>query len=319
MSKVDAAERGRVKKEAVVMVRAKNEADAAGGRGLRVSFEFFPPKSDGMEVRLWDTVRRIEPIAPEFVSVTYGAGGSTRDRTHRTVARLVGETALRPAAHLTCVAATRADVDEVARRYHGAGIRHVVALRGDPPEGAGRAYRPHPGGYAGSADLVAGLRRIADFEISVGCYPEKHPESPSFDHDLDLLKAKIDAGATRAITQFFFSAETFLRFRDRARAAGIAIPIVPGIMLQSNFRGLARMAALCGATLPPRLAALYDGLDDDPETRTALTAQVAAELCGELAAGGVDAFHFYTLNRADLALATARLLHLAAAAEKAAA
>lgn len=286
---------------------------------LKVSFEFFPPKTDEMEARLWETVAKIEPISPAFVSVTYGAGGSTRDRTHRTVARLVDETGLSPAAHLTCVAASREEVDEVARNYHAAGIRHVVALRGDPPEGAGTAYRPHPGGYSGSADLVAGLRRIADFEVSVGCYPEKHPESPSLEHDLDLLKAKVDAGATRAITQFFFTADTFLRFRDRAIAAGISIPIVPGIMLQANFKGLARMAALCGTTVPDRIAGLYDGLDDDPATRTAITAQLAAELCGELTAGGVDAFHFYTLNRADLALATARLLHLTSRLDRVAA
>ncbi len=275
-----------------------------------VSFEFFPPKSEEMEARLWDTVIRLAPLQPTFVSVTYGAGGSTRDRTHRTVARIVEETALKPAAHLTCVSATRAEVDGVIRDYWAAGVRHIVALRGDPPEGIGEAYTPYPDGYANAAELTAGIKAIADFEVSVGCYPEKHPESASFDADLDLLKAKIDAGATRAITQFFFEPEVFFRFRDRAHAAGVTIPIAPGIMLQPNFKGLARMAGLCAANIPPWLAARFEGLDDDPATRELVMAQTAAELCRDLADGGVKHFHFYTLNRPGLALATCRLLGL---------
>ncbi|MCW5725087.1 MAG: methylenetetrahydrofolate reductase [NAD(P)H] [Maricaulaceae bacterium] len=274
----------------------------------KISFEFFPPKTDDMEARLWESIRRLEPYGPAFVSVTYGAGGSTRDRTHRTVKRIVDETALKPAAHLTCVKATKDEVDAVIRDYWAAGVRHVVALRGDPPEGVGERYIPHPGGYANAAELAAAIRRIGDFEISVGCYPEKHPESTSFDHDIDLLKAKIDGGATRAITQFFFDPEVYFRFRERAEKAGIAIPIIPGIMLQSNFKGLQRMAGLCGAAIPASLAELYEGLDDDPETRELVTANIAAKLCRKLARGGVDQFHFYTLNRAGLALSTCRLL-----------
>lgn len=275
---------------------------------LNISFEFFPPKTDEMEVRLWDSIRRLSPMQPGFVSVTYGAGGSTRDRTHRTVARIVRETSLVPAAHLTCVNATRAEVDEVIRSYWDAGVRHIVALRGDPPEGIGQAYVPVQGGYDNAAALAAGIRRIGAFEISVGCYPEKHPESPSLEADLDHLKRKIDNGASRAITQFFFDTDVYLRFVDRVRATGITIPIVPGIMLQSNFRGLARMAKLCHATIPPTIAALYDGLDDDTETRDLVTANVAAKLCRKLQKQGVQDFHFYTLNRAGLALSTCRLL-----------
>lgn len=274
----------------------------------KISFEFFPPKTEEMETRLWDSIERLTPLAPDFVSVTYGAGGSTRDRTHRTVARIVAETPLAPAAHLTCVCATRAEVDGVLRAYWDAGVRHIVALRGDPPEGVGARYEPAADGYVNAADLTAGARAIGDFEVSVGCYPEKHPESPDVGYDIDLLKAKIDAGATRAITQFFFEPDVFFRFRDRAVAAGVTIPIVPGIMLQANFKGLARMAGLCGTAIPDRIAALYDGLDDDAETRALVTANVAAELCGALAEGGVDRFHFYTLNRAALALSTCRLL-----------
>ncbi len=275
---------------------------------LTISFEFFPPKTEAMEERLWDAIARLAPITPDFVSVTYGAGGSTRERTHRTVERIVKETALPAAAHLTCVCATREEVDEVVRAYRDCGVRHIVALRGDPPDGVGARYEPFPGGYANAAELAAGISKIGEFEISVGCYPEKHPESGSFDHDLDLLKAKIDGGATRAITQFFFEPETYFRFRERAERAGVRIPIVPGVMLQSNFKGLKRMAGLCGATLPAWLHDLYEGLDEDPETRELVTANVAAELCGKLAEGGVEQFHFYTLNRAGLALATTRLL-----------
>ncbi|MFN3835335.1 MAG: methylenetetrahydrofolate reductase [NAD(P)H] [Glycocaulis sp.] len=276
--------------------------------GPDISFEFFPPKDEAMEARLWDSISRLAPLRPLYVSVTYGAGGSTRDRTHRTVRRIVEETALKPAAHLTCVNAGRAEVDEVIGDYWQAGVRHIVALRGDPPSGVGERYEPFPGGYANAAELTAGIRSIGDFEVSVGCYPEKHPESASFDHDLDLLKAKIDNGATRAITQFFFEPDVYFRYLDRVRGAGIDIPIVPGIMMQSNFAGLVRMAGLCGATIPARLFDLFDGLESDPGTRELLTANVVADLCHDLSDQGVDQFHFYTLNRAELALATCRLL-----------
>lgn len=275
---------------------------------LAVSFEFFPPKTDAMEATLWESVSRLEPLRPDFVSVTYGAGGSTRDRTHRTVHRIVQETSIRPAAHLTCVSATRDEVDAVIRDYWESGVRHIVALRGDPPDVIGGAYVPPAGGYANAADLSRGIREIGDFEISVGCYPETHPESPGPDFDIDLLKAKIDAGATRAITQFFFDPDVYFRFRDRAAKAGITIPIVPGIMLQPNFNGLKRIAGLCGASLPKWLHDAYEGLDHDPGTRQLVTAHVAAKLCGKLRNGGVSGFHFYTLNRAELALSTCQLL-----------
>ena len=274
----------------------------------KVSFEFFPPKSEDMEERLWASISRLEPMDPAFVSVTYGAGGSTRDRTHRTVHRIVKETGLKPAAHLTCVCATKDEINEVIKGYWDAGVRHIVALRGDPPEGIGEAYEPYPGGYINAADLAGGIKTIGDFEISVGCYPEKHPESPTWDYDLDLLKQKIDNGATRAITQFFFDPEIFFRYRERAVKAGIDIPIVPGIMLQPNFKGLKRMASMCGASIPSWMDELYDGLDEDVKTREMVTANIAANLCTELARGGVDQFHFYTLNRAELALSTCRLL-----------
>jgi methylenetetrahydrofolate reductase (NADPH) len=274
----------------------------------KFSFEFFPPKTDEAEERLWDSISRLEPLNPSFVSVTYGAGGSTRDRTHRTVKRIVQETDLKPAAHLTCVDATRAEIDDVIRDYWAAGVRHIVALRGDPPEGIGEKYVPHEGGYANAAELAGGIKKIGDFEISVGCYPEKHPESPDYDYDIDLLKQKIDNGATRAITQFFFEPDVYFRYLERVRAAGIDIPIVPGIMLQSNFKGLKRMAGMCGSAIPSWMDDLYEGLDDDVETRKMVTANVAAELCTKLAEGGVDQFHLYTLNRAELALCTTRLL-----------
>ena len=291
------------------MRSGKTPSDQSGsGKALSVSFEFFPPKTEAMEETLWQSINRLEPLNPNFVSVTYGAGGSTRERTHRTVHRIVEETAIRPAAHLTCVAATREDVDAVIRDYWTAGVRHIVALRGDPPQGLGEAYHPTRGGYANAAELAAGIRAIGDFEISVGCYPEIHPESPGLSHDLDLLKAKIDAGATRAITQFFFEPETFLRFRDQAERAGITIPIVPGIMLQSNFKGLTRIAALCNATIPDRVHRHFDGLDEDPATRQLVTAHLAAQLCSDLNTAGVTDFHFYTLNRAELALSTCHLL-----------
>lgn len=274
----------------------------------RISFEFFPPKTGAMEDRLWDSIARLEPLAPDYVSVTYGAGGSTRDRTHRTVRRILAETGLKPAAHLTCVNASRDEVDAVIGDYRDAGVRHIVALRGDPPGGIDERYRPHPDGYANAAELAGGISRIGDFEISVGCYPEKHPESVSFDHDIDLLKAKIDNGATRAITQFFFEPDVYWRYLERVRAAGIAIPIVPGVMLQPNFIGLKRMAGMCGAAIPAWMDELYDGLENDPATRELIAANVAAELCAKLAEGGVGNLHFYTLNKAELALSTCRLL-----------
>lgn len=291
------------------MLSGKAISEQSGsGDALSVSFEFFPPKTEAMEETLWQSINRLEPLNPKFVSVTYGAGGSTRERTHRTVHRIVEETSIRPAAHLTCVSATREDVDTVIRDYWDAGVRHIVALRGDPPQGLGEAYQPTAGGYANAAELTAGIRAIGDFEISVGCYPEVHPESPGLSHDLDLLKAKIDAGATRAITQFFFEPGTFLRFRDEAQRAGITIPIVPGIMLQSNFKGLTRIAGLCNATIPDRVHRHFDGLDEDPETRQLVTAHLAAQLCSDLNEAGVNDFHFYTLNRAELALSTCHLL-----------
>lgn len=296
------------------MTRRNTASDQAAPQ---VSFEFFPPKSEDMEARLWESIRKLEPLSPHFVSVTYGAGGSTRDRTHRTVRRIVQETGMKPAAHLTCVSATRGEVDDVIRDYWDAGVRHIVSLRGDPPEGIGERYTPHDGGYANAADLAAGIKRIADFEISVGCYPEKHPESASYDQDVDLLKEKIDNGATRAITQFFFEADVYFRYLEKVRAAGIDIPIVPGIMLQPNFKGLKRMAGMCGANIPERLDALYAGLDDDPKTRELVTAHLAAELCADLADGGVDQFHFYTLNRAELSLSTCALLGVKTAVEAA--
>jgi methylenetetrahydrofolate reductase (NADPH) len=294
-------------------------ADPVGdfdGGPPRVSFEFFPPKTPEMEERLWAVVKRLEPLMPRFVSVTYGAGGSTRERTHATVRRIRQETVLEPAAHLTCVAATRDEIDNVARDYWEAGIRHIVALRGDPPGGPTAAagdYTPHPGGYAYAADLVAGLKRVADFEISVAAYPETHPAARSPGHDLDNLKAKLDAGANRAITQFFFDVDLYLRFRDRAAAAGIRIPIVPGILPVTNFAQLKRMSAGCGAAIPDWMAGHFDGLDDDPDTRRLVAASLAAEQCRRLHANGVHEFHFYTLNRADLIVAICHLLGVRAA------
>ncbi|MFN3387647.1 MAG: methylenetetrahydrofolate reductase [NAD(P)H] [Allosphingosinicella sp.] len=281
--------------------------DVAGDIG--VSFEFFPPKTEKMEETLWESVKTLEPLSPRFVSVTYGAGGSTRERTHNTVVRIARETALAPAAHLTCVEASRGEVDDVARAYWDAGIRHIVALRGDPPV-AGKTFEAHPQGYTSAAELVAGLKRVAPFEISVAAYPECHPDSPNKAADLDNLRRKIDAGADRAITQFFFSPECFFRFRDDAAAAGIDAEIVPGILPVSNVAQTRKFAASCGAAIPRWMDKLFEGLDNLPAARQLVAATVAAELCGQLYAGGVRHFHFYTLNRAELAYAICHLLGL---------
>jgi methylenetetrahydrofolate reductase (NADPH) len=281
-----------------------------GDGDIVVSFEFFPPKTEKMEEALWTAVRRLEPLQPSFVSVTYGAGGTTRERTHATVSRLVKETMVVPAAHLTCVQAEKSEVDAVARAYWQAGVRHIVALRGDMPAGPGVRYAPHPGGYSNAADLVAGLKRLARFEISVAAYPEKHPESPSVEADIDNLKAKIDAGADRAITQFFFENADFLRFLDRVRAKGINVPVVPGIVPIHNFRQVAGFANRTGATVPAWLARRFDGLDDDPATSHLVAAAVAAEQVMDLVDQGIRQFHFYTLNRPDLVYAICHLLGL---------
>ncbi|RVT92346.1 methylenetetrahydrofolate reductase [Rhodovarius crocodyli] len=273
----------------------------------KLSFEFFPPKSEKMEEQLWECIRRLEPLGPRFVSVTYGAGGTTRSRTHSTVARIVRETSLTPAAHLTTVGATREEVKEVAREYWEAGVRHIVALRGDPPAGATK-YEPHPGGYAQAEDLVRGLREVGDFEISVGAYPETHPEAISADADLDFLKRKIDAGATRAITQYFFDTEVYLRFIERCAKAGIKVPIVPGILPVTNYQQVVKFSAMCGASVPAWMGHLFEGVDDDLDTRRMVSAVVAAEQVRLLQANGVDEFHIYTLNRADLAYAIAHIL-----------
>ncbi len=274
----------------------------------RVSFECFPPKTEALEKQLWESIRKFEPLAPSFVSVTYGAGGSTRDRTHRTVARMVEETTLQPAAHLTCVAASKAEVDRVLRDYWRVGVRRVVALRGDPPGGVGMPYLQHPQGYASAVELVEAAARIGSFDISVAVHPEKHPASPTWEHDIENFKRKLAAGAARGITQFFFDADVFLRFRDRLARAGVYAPILPGIMPVTNVKGLRRMVEACGASLPRWMVRLFDGLDDDPETRRLVAAVTTAQMCARLAAEGVEDFHFYTLNRADLSLAVCRIL-----------
>jgi methylenetetrahydrofolate reductase (NADPH) len=276
---------------------------------IGVSFEFFPPKTEKMEQTLWDSVDTLEPLQPRFVSVTYGAGGSTRERTHNTVVRIARETALTPAAHLTCVAASRAEIDEVARCYWDAGVRHIVALRGDPPE-PGQPFRAHPDGYANAAELVAGLKRVAPFEISVAAYPEIHPDSATKSADLDNLRRKIDSGADRAITQFFFSPDAFFRFQDEVAAAGIDAEIVPGILPVSNVAQTRKFAGACGAAIPRWMDDLFEGLDNLPAARQLVAATVAAELCARLYAGGVRHFHFYTLNRAELSYAICHLLGL---------
>ncbi len=280
------------------------------GRRIRVSFEFFPPATEEMDKTLWESIERLAPLAPNFVSVTYGAGGSTRERTHSTVKRMLAETALTPAAHLTCVAATRAEVDAVIRNYQAAGVRHIVALRGDPPGGVGARYAPHPGGYCNAADLVAGIKRLADMEVSVSAYPEKHPESPTFETDLDMLKAKVDAGATRAITQFFFENDLYFRYLDRVRRREIDIPIVPGILPVLNFKQTRNFAARAGTSVPGWLARRFEGLDNDPTTRKLIAAALAAEQVTDLVDRGVTDFHFYTMNRADLVYAICHLLGL---------
>jgi methylenetetrahydrofolate reductase (NADPH) len=290
--------------------RASRFVEAGGRPGLRVSFEFFPPKTAEMEQSLWDCIARLAPLKPNFVSVTYGAGGSTRERTHATVKRILAETMLTPAAHLTCVAATRADVNSVIEAYAHAGVRHIVALRGDPPGGVGERYAPHPGGYRNAADLVAGIKRIADIEVSVSAYPEKHPDSPSVQADIDMLKAKVDAGASRAMTQFFFENSLYFRYLDRVRANGIDIPIVPGILPVQNFKQTKNFVARAGASIPRWLAERFDGLDDDPATRKLIAAAVAAEQVLDLVDNGVTDFHFYTMNRADLVYAICHLLGL---------
>lgn len=289
---------------------AERSSRRLDGSDISVSFEFFPPKNEKMEETLWTSLRRLEPMRPDFVSVTYGAGGSTRERTHATVSRVVRETMVIPAAHLTCVQATRGEVDEVARGYWQAGIRHIVALRGDAVAGPGTAFVPHPEGYRNAADLVGGLKRLAKFEISVAAYPEKHPDSPSVEADIDNLKAKIDAGATRAITQFFFDNDLYRAYVDRVRARGITVPIVPGIVPIHNFKQVAGFAARTGATIPDWMARRFDGLDNDPQTSHLVAAAVAAEQVMDLVDHGTRQFHFYTLNRADLVYAVCHLLGL---------
>jgi methylenetetrahydrofolate reductase (NADPH) len=293
--------------------------ERASERRIDVSFEFFPPKDEAMEKILWESIERLAPLSPNFVSVTYGAGGTTRERTHATVKRILGETPLIPAAHLTCVAATKAEIDGVVQNYHDAGVRHIVALRGDSLEGAGAKYAPHPGGYETSAKLVEGIKRVSgDFEVSVSAYPEKHPDSPNVDADIDMLKAKVDAGAGRAITQFFFENDLYFRYLDRVRARGIEIPIVPGILPVQNFKAATNFAARAGASVPAWLADRFNGLDNDPATRKLIAAAVAAEQVLDLVDRGVTNFHFYTMNRADLVFAVCHLLGLRPAVAQAA-
>ncbi|WP_128891027.1 methylenetetrahydrofolate reductase [Erythrobacter sp. HKB08] len=297
------------------MHEARTALDSPLFEGLRgdidVSFEFFPPKTEKMAQTLWESVDTLAPLGPRFVSVTYGAGGSTRERTHEQVVRIQQEAGIPAAAHLTCVAATKEEVNEVARHYWDEGIRHIVALRGDPPDGGGH-YTPHPGGYANAVELIAGLKEVAPFEISVAAYPEVHPDSPDAQADLDNLKRKFDAGATRAITQFFFDPQCFFEFRDKAAKAGIEGEIVPGIMPVMSFAAVQRMAGLCGTAIPHWMEGLFDGLDERPAARQLVSATIAAELCRRLYAGGVRQFHFYTLNRAELSYAICHMLGMRA-------
>ena len=279
---------------------------------MKVSFEFFPPKNDEAETSLWNALRRLETVHPQFVSVTYGAGGTTRDRTLGTVARIVKETSLAPAAHLTCVGASKDEVNEVLRDFWAAGVRRIVALRGDPPAGVGTRFQPHPQGYRNAADLVRGIRDVADFQVAVSAYPEKHPESVSIEEDLAFLADKADHGATIAITQFFFHNAFYLRLRDRIAARGINIQLLPGILPITNFARVQEFAAKCGAHIPPHLITRFAGLDKDPDTRNLVAAMVAAEQVEALKREGVEAFHFYTLNRSDLVYAICRMLGLGA-------
>jgi methylenetetrahydrofolate reductase (NADPH) len=286
---------------------------ATNGHPPKVSFEFSPPKTPEAEEQLWRAIRRLEPLGPEFVSVTYGAGGSTRDRTHATVKRIVEETKLKPAAHLTCVAHPRREIDEIVQNYWDAGVRHIVALRGDMPNMDG-PYQPHPTGYASTPDLIEGIRKIGAFEISVSAYPERHPDSASLEHDIELLKRKVDAGASRALTQFGFDNDSIARFRDAAAKAGTSVPIAPGLIPTTNIKGISRMAAKAGASIPEWLTALYDGLDSDADARRIIAATVLADQVEQLRARGFNQFHFYTLNQADLTFAACRLLGIQARA-----
>ena len=288
-------------------VRASRQT-AALRPELQISFEFFPPKTDAMEEKFWDSVHKLPPLKPRFVSVTYGAGGTTRERTLRMVSRIKSETGVDAAAHLTCVGASRAEVDAVVRGYREAGVSRIVALRGDPPEGVGQPFTPHPDGYQNAADLVSGLRRLGDFDISVSAYPEKHPQSANWAEEIDNLKRKIDAGADRAITQMFFSNGDYLRYLERARAAGITAPIVPGIQPIHSFKQIASFAGRCGTAIPAWLAERFDGLDEEPETHALVASAVAAEQVTELLDEGVTEFHIYTHNRSPLALALGRIL-----------
>jgi methylenetetrahydrofolate reductase (NADPH) len=293
------------------MTSAPEKAEAENtGTDIQVSFEFFPPKTDKMADNLWGSIGHLAPYEPEFVSVTYGAGGSTRERTHATVERLLKETSLTPAAHLTCVDATRDEVDSVIRAYKDLGVKHIVAIRGDPPSGVGEAYQPHPGGYANAAELVKGIHKIGGFEVSVSGYPECHPESESLEADLDMLQAKADAGATRAITQFFFENDCFYRYLERVRARGIDLPIRPGLVPIHNFKQVAGFAERCGASVPNWLAQRFEGLGEDDEARFQVAADIAAEQAMGLAEQGIDEFHFFTLNRAPLVDTVCRSLGL---------
>ncbi len=279
------------------------------GAPISVSFEFSPPRTPEAEEALWATIKRLEPLSPSFVSVTYGAGGTTRERTHATVKRIVEETSLKPAAHLTCVGASRGEIDDIVRAYWDAGIRHIVALRGDMPNMDG-PYRPHTDGYQSTPELIKGIRRIADFEVSVSFYPERHPDSPHHGHDIELLKKKMDAGASRALGQFCFDNDATARFRDDAARARITIPVIPGIMPTTNFRGVERMAAKTQASIPAWLVRAYEGLDEDLESRRIIAAAVLADQVQGLRARGFGQFHFYTLNQANLSYAACRLLGL---------
>ncbi|RCK49880.1 5,10-methylenetetrahydrofolate reductase [Thalassospira profundimaris] len=295
----------------MTQLRDTTHQTAANRRDLRVSFEFFPPKTEKMEETMWRSIHRLAPLAPSFVSVTYGAGGSTRDRTHASVTRIQRETGIPAAAHLTCVGHTRGEIERIARTYWDEGIRSIVALRGDLPD-AGDTYVPTPGGYDYAVDLVGGLKKIADFDISVSAYPETHPDAPSADFEIEYLKRKFDAGADRAITQFFFDNEVFLRFRDKCAKAGISAPIVPGILPVTNFASLLKFAGMCGANVPARLHHRFDGLDDDPDTRRMVAFHEAISQVEGLIAEGVTDFHFYTLNRAELTYAICHALGIRA-------